>query len=233
MNKKKVMLLTGTSRGIGSYLAQYFSEQGWMVIGSSRSKSDFQSNNYRHFEVDLTKEDQVVSWIRSVMKDYGRIDAAINNAGIARMNHALLTPAKMVDRIIAVNLRATILVCREVGKVMQRKKYGRIINFSSVAVSLSLEGESVYVASKSAVEAYSRVLARELAGWNITVNVVAPPPVKTDMIKGIPEDVMKNLIDRMVIPRYGKFSDIANVLDFFLSPKSSMITGQIITIGGW
>ena len=227
------MVITGTSRGIGRYLAEYYAEKDWCVAGCSRTSVDFSHQNYSHFQVDVTSENQVNRWIRSVFKQFGKLNALINNAGAASMNHVLLTPGKTIDRLMDLNVKGTMLVSREAAKMMQKQKFGRIINFSSIAVALSLEGEAVYVASKAAVEKYSRVLARELAPWNITVNVIAPLPIQTDLIKNVPESKLNRLIDRLVIKRYGNFEDIANVADFFLSPKSSVITGQIITLGGW
>lgn len=233
MTEKRVMLITGTSRGIGRSLAECYAARKWLVSGCSRSESDFSHENYNHRKLDVTDEDQVVHWIRDIFKAHGRIDALINNAGAASMNHALLTPGKTIDRLLNLNVRGTIIACREAAKIMQKGKFGRIINFSSIAVSLALEGESVYVATKAAVESYSRVLARELAPWNITVNVIAPSPMKTDLTKKVPEKKLQGLLKHMVIQRFGTFEEIIHVLDFFLSKTSSAITGQIITLGGW
>ncbi len=233
MAEPAVMLLTGTSRGIGHHLAEHYLARGWRVAGCSRSECDLEHPEYRHDTVDVADEAQVVAWVRGVAREWGSVAAAINNAGTARMNHALLTPAKTIDQLTGVNLKGSMLVCREAGKAMQRARRGRIVNFGSVAASLALEGEAVYAATKAAVVTYSRVLARELAPWNITVNVVAPLPVKTDLIRGVPEATLEKLLEKMVIGRYASFDDVANVVDFFLDPRSSMITGQVVTLGGW
>ena len=233
MPENQILLLTGASRGIGRYLAEYYCGQGWTVAGCARTESDFSHDNYHHQIVDVTNEEDVVAWIHSIRNEFGRIDGVINNAGAANMNHALLTPGKTVDKLLDVNFKGTFLVCREAAKVMQRQKSGRIVNFSSVAVSLSLEGEAIYAASKSAVETYSRVLAKELAKLNITVNVIAPAPVKTDLIAGVPEKAMQRLINRLAIKRYATFEDIVNVTDFYLRRESSFITGQVLTLGSW
>lgn len=233
LTDQQVMVVTGTSRGIGRYLAANYADQGWMVVGCARSESDFDHPNYDHTQVDITDEKQVIKWISRSAKKFGRIDALLNNAGDANLNHALLTPGKTVDRLFDINFNGTFFTSREVAKVMQRQKYGRIVNFSSVAVFLALEGEAVYAATKSAVETYSRVLARELAPLNITVNLVAPAPIKTDLIKGVPEDTIQKLLRRLVFHRYAEFDDVTNVIDFFIKPESSYITGQTITLGGW
>jgi 3-oxoacyl-[acyl-carrier protein] reductase len=232
MSELPVMAITGTSRGVGRYLSEYYTNKNWIVAGCSRSPSDFSHEHYYHSEVDITAEDQINRWIRTFFRRFGRLDSLINNAGTAAMNHTLLTPARSIDRLMNLNVKGTMLACREAGKMMQKQNFGRIINFSTIAVALSLEGEAVYVASKAAVENYSKVLAKELARWNITVNVIAPLPIKTDLIKNVPKDKLQHLLDRLVIKRYGEFDDVANVTDFFISPRSSVITGQIITMGG-
>ena len=233
MSETSVLVITGTSRGIGRHLAQHYLEKGRQVVGCSRTDPGLQHENYHHTSVDVRDEKDVVSWIRSSGKQLGRIDALINNAGAASMNHVLLTPGKTVDRLMDLNFKGTFLVSREAAKVMMKRKYGRIVNFSSVAVPLSLDGEAVYVASKSAVTAFSRSMAREVSGNNITVNVVAPPPIDTDLTRSVPKKNMQRLLDQMVFSRFGTFEDVSNVTDFFLSPDSSMVTGQVITLGAW
>lgn len=236
MSDLPVVAITGTSRGIGHYLAGHYLERGWRVAGCSRrvpSEELSRQASYRHQVLDVTDEKAVVRWIRDIRRTWGRLDACVNNAGQARMNHTLLTPGRTMDEVLAVNVKGTMLVSREAGKMMQRGEYGRIVNFSSVAVALDLEGESVYAASKAAVVTYSRVLARELAPANVTVNVVAPSPIRTDLIRGVPEDKLQKLLEQLAIRRFATFQDVAHAVDFFLSPESTMITGQVITFGAW
>lgn len=231
-SERRVLILTGTSRGIGEYLARHYLESGWSVAGCSRGDAALEHENYFHRTVDVTDEKAVGAWVREAEKELGPIDAVINNAGAGRMNHALLTPGSTVDRLMELNFKGTFLVSREAGRRMQKRKQGRIVNFSTIAVGLALEGEAVYVASKSAVEAFSKVLARELAPKGITVNVVAPPPIPTKLIAGIPEDKMDALLAKTAFGKLGTPEDVANVTDFFLSPASAMVTGQVLTIGG-
>lgn len=148
------------------------------------------------------------------------------------MNHTLLTPLSTLDRIFSTNVKGTFLFCREVGKIMQKNNYGRIVNFSTVATPLKLEGEAIYAASKAAVLSFTEILARELAPFNITVNSVGPTPVMTDLVKSVPKEKMDSLIARQAIPRFGTFDDILNVIDFYLRKESNFITGQNIYLGG-
>jgi 3-oxoacyl-[acyl-carrier protein] reductase len=115
---------------------------------------------------------------------------------------------------------------------MERRKWGRIVNFTTVATPLKLEGEAIYAASKAAVGSLTEVLARELAGFGITVNSIGPTPIETDLIRSVPKDRMDRLVARQAIPRMGTFDDVANVCDFYLKPESDFITGQNLFLGG-
>jgi 3-oxoacyl-[acyl-carrier protein] reductase len=170
--------------------------------------------------------------MKDVRKTHGGIDHLINNAGIASMNHAMLTPAATVQNIFSTNVLGTFLFSREAAKIMMRKKQGRIVNFSTVAVPLNLEGEATYAASKAAVESLTKILAREFSLHGITVNAVGPTPIDTDLIKGVPMDKIDDLVKRQAIPRKGTFTDVLNVVDFYLNPASEFITGQVIYLGG-
>ena len=165
-------------------------------------------------------------------RDFARVDHLINNAGIASMNHSLLTPYATVRRVMDTNLGGTFLFSREAAKMMQRAKYGRIVNFTTVAVPLKLEGEAAYVASKAAVQALTQVMSRELGQFGITVNAIGPVPIETDLIRAVPKDKIAGLIERQAIKRLGKYEDVANVCDFFLKRDSDFITGQVLFLGG-
>jgi 3-oxoacyl-[acyl-carrier protein] reductase len=180
----------------------------------------------------VTDEAGVKGMLQNILKSLNRLDILINNAGIASMNHSLLMPMATARNIIETNFLGTFLFCREAAKLMKQNGGGRIVNFATVATPLNLEGEAIYAASKAAVESLTRILARELSPFNITVNAVGPTPVKTDLIRSVPQAKMNALIARQAIPRCGEFKDVINVVDFFIQPASDFVTGQVLYLGG-
>jgi 3-oxoacyl-[acyl-carrier protein] reductase len=232
MPGKQVMLISGTRKGIGRFLAEYYAGKGYLVEGCSRRPAEWRADNYHHHAVDICDEIQVKRMMASINERHGRLDVVINNAGIGSMNHILLTPLTTVDAVMSTNLKGTFLLCRESVKLMKKRRFGRIVNFSSVAVPLHLEGEAVYAASKSAVVTFSRILAREVADFGITCNVIAPTPIQTDLIEGIARDKIDKIIGNLSIKRMGRCEDVANVIDFFIKPESEYVTGQVISLGG-
>ena len=229
---KRVMIITGTRKGIGHYLVEHYLKQGYLVEGCSRGDSDIHDANYKHFQLDVADEKSVRSMIADVNKRHGRIDALLNNAAIASMNHVLLTPAKTANRMFEVNVTGTMLFCRDVAKVMMRRKYGRIVNFTTIVAPIALAGEAIYAASKAAVVTFTRILAFELGQWGVTCNSFGATPIMTDMIKGVPRDKVDAVVNNLAIKRLGTHQDCANVCDFFVSPQSDNITGQVIYLGG-
>lgn len=232
MPDRQIMLITGTRKGIGLALAEHYASLDWQVIGCSRAPFENKLPNYRHFCLDVAEEEKVKKMFAEIRKEYGRLDVLLNNAGIASMNHVLLTPATIARNILETNVLGTFLFCREAARLMQKNKFGRIVNFSTVAVPLKLEGEAVYAASKSAVVTLTHILAHELAEFGVTVNAIGPTPIKTDLIRSVPEEKINKLLDYQAIHRFGEFDDIFNVIDFFIKPESNFITGQVIYLGG-
>ncbi|HEY6926355.1 MAG TPA: SDR family oxidoreductase [Steroidobacteraceae bacterium] len=232
MSEQQVTLITGTRKGIGRYLVEHYVAKGHAVVGCSRGDVDWSLPGYRHIQADVTDEGAVRNIFTIIRRDHGRLDNLINNAGIASMNHTLLTPVATVQDIVGTNLIGTFLFCREAAKLMFKAQHGRIVNFTTVATPLKLEGEAIYAASKAAVKSLTEVMARELAAYRITVNSVGPTPVQTDLIRSVPKSKMDRLLGRQAIVRYGDMKDISNVVDFFLSRNSDFVTGQNIYLGG-
>ncbi len=228
----QTVLITGTRKGIGKAMAEHYLNCGAFVAGCSRGDAGIEHENYRHFSLNVADEKAVVDMVRAIARERGGIDALINNAGIASMNHLLLTPYSTAKGIFDTNFFGSFLFCREAAKIMTKRRQGRIVNFTTIATPLHLEGEAMYAASKAAIENFTRVLARELGGTGITVNAIGPTPIETDLIRGVPEEKMQSLLGRQAIQRYGTVDDVINVVDFFLDGRSDFITGQIVYLGG-
>jgi 3-oxoacyl-[acyl-carrier protein] reductase len=232
MTDQPVALVTGARKGIGKYLAGQLVSQGYHVVGCSREPIDWTLGGYTHVQADVSDEAQVKSLLQYVRQTFDRLDVTINNAGIASMNHALLTPVESVDRIMGVNFRGTFLVARESAKLMRKRKFGRIVNLTTIAVPMALAGEAIYAASKSAVESLTRVLSHEFAEFGITVNAIGPTPIETDLIKHVRPERIQDIINRLAIKRLGQPRDVFNVVEFLIRPESDYLTGQVIYLGG-
>ena len=228
----EVILITGTRKGIGRYLAEHFVKKGALVEGCSRQAPDWQLENYTHHIADVTSETEVRRMMTSIRRRHNRVDILINNTGVAAMNHTVLMPLESASRIMNTNFLGTFLMCRESAKLMKQRRWGRIINLGSVAVPMRLAGESVYAASKSAITTFTQILAREVGAWGITCNVVSPAPLETDLIRSVPPEKIQRILDALPIPRLSRYEDVAHVVDFFAHPASDAITGQVIYLGG-
>ena len=228
---RRIYLITGDRKGIGRNLSEHYLSEGHIVVGCSRKGSDLVHANYSHLICDVADEKAVKSLVAHVRKKYKRIDILINNAGMASMNHILTTPVSTFEKLVNTNFRGTFLFIREVSKIM-RKKGGSIINFSTVASPLNLEGEAIYASTKAAVEKLTKISAYELSSFNIRVNCIGPTPIYTDLIKAVPKEKIEKLLSSQAIKRLGTFNDVKNVIDFYCSDNSNFITGQIIYLGG-
>ena len=226
------ILITGAGRGIGAYLARYYADRGDLVVGCSRHDADFHHDRYEHMQADVTSADGVRRMMKEIRARWGGLDVVINNAGAAAMNLIALTPPESARQVIDTNLLGTFTVTREAIRLLRRTSAGRIVNMTSVAVPLRLDGEAIYAAAKSAVETFTRITAREVGGFGITCNAVGPSPIRTSLLSGVPEATLSTLIARQSVPRWAVHEDVANVVDFFLKPESAMVTGQVVYLGG-
>lgn len=226
------ILISGASRGLGKVLVEHFLAQGCNVYGCSRSESDIVHERYHHFEVDVSSIEQVSGLFYTLRKSARYLDAVINNAGIASMNAFALTPDKTFDKIFDVNVKGTYLFCQKALALLKKSPHPRIINMTTVAVPLQLEGESVYAASKSAVEMLTKIIAKEYGCFGITCNAIGPSPIDTALIKGVPKAKIAELVERQAVKKMAQPEDVVNLVDFYLRPESSMISGQVIYLGG-
>lgn len=226
------VVITGATRGLGLALAQHFLEAGDEVTGCGRTTSVLTHPRYTHCCVDVTSSEEVDQFFAGLHARLGRIDVLINNAGVAAMNALVLMPLETARRIVDTNLLGTFSFTRAAVRLMRDSGHGRIVNFTSVAVPLRLEGEAMYAASKAALETFTRIAARELGPMGITCNAIGPSPIKTGMLAGVPERKLQVLIQGQAVKRWAEPADVVNVVEFFLRPESSMVTGQVVYLGG-
>ena len=233
MIDKPVMIITGTSKGIGRYLAEYYIDNGFIVVGCSRSDIDIQLSNYQHYCLDICNESLVKKMFREVRKKYGRLDVLINNAGISSENHVLLTPLKKAQDSLDTNFIGTFIFCRESVKLMKINQYGRIINISSIHVPLASVGTSIYGASKAAIEQFSGVLAREVFQFGITTNILSLSVVKdTGMEHALSQKIKEKILDQTISKEQIDIHDVINSVNFLIDEKSKMVCNQILYLGG-
>jgi NAD(P)-dependent dehydrogenase (short-subunit alcohol dehydrogenase family) len=241
----QVVLVTGAARGIGRATALACAHAGADVAIGLRTEASGESltNEIRAMgrralpvQMDLLKLDEIGAAAGAVQKHFGRIDVLVNNAGLGPENPAEDVNEADFDITMDINVKGTFFASQAVGRIMITQKAGRIINMSSQAGSNVLPGESIYCASKAAIDHITRCLAREWARHNITVNAVAPTFIWTDATKASLEDPTfhKRTLDHIPLGRIGEAQDVTGAVVFLASPAASLITGTIITVdGGW
>jgi 3-oxoacyl-[acyl-carrier protein] reductase len=224
-----MIIVTGASRGLGKAISKRLNLLGHETCGISRDITSIEGKSYK---CDVSCFDKVKKVAQSLRKENVTVTGLINAAGIASMNLALTTPASVTEKIIKVNLLGTIYCCQLFAPLILRNKKGSIINFSTVAVAVGLKGESVYVASKSGIEGFSRSFAREMAGFNINVNCIAPGPIDTDLTKGVSSDLISKVIEKQIIPKKFTSKEVCDLVEILLDQKTSSISGQVLYVGG-
>ncbi|MFC2097386.1 SDR family NAD(P)-dependent oxidoreductase [Bacteroidota bacterium] len=229
----KIILITGTSKGIGNYLANYYLEQGNIVIGCSRSDTIISNNNYHHFTIDISNENEILELFKEIRKKFKKLNVLINNAAInPSISPLAFIPKNIIQSTFETNVIAPMIFCREAIKLMSKAKNGRIVNMSSMAMKHEVAGESIYTSSKAALSSFSRVLAKEVYKLGITVNVIAPSVIKTSLSDKIDQIALQSILNRNAVTSYGKMQDVSNSIDYLIQENSKTITGQIIYLGG-
>ncbi|MBH0779258.1 SDR family NAD(P)-dependent oxidoreductase [Nocardia bovistercoris] len=229
-----LILITGTRTGVGQALAQQLLDRGHQIVGCSRRSATIEHDRYRHYEVDLTRADQVRSLFTAVRREYGYLDGLINNAGTSTMNHFMMTPGDVSRKIFELNFFAVLDCCREATKLLQRSADppSAILNVSTVAVPWALDGQLVYSASKSAIEQLTRVMSKELADFEIRVNGIGLPPVRTVLTRTVSKAKIDELIRRQTINRMCSVEDIVGPVEFLMTQQSAFVTGETLFLGG-
>ena len=234
----KNVLITGATGGIGSALIEVFHINNYNLFLSGTKNEKLQSIKSKYkdhldiFKCDLSKTSDIEELIKNAEEYFGNIDILINNAGITKDNLFLRLSKEDWDDVININLNANFLITKLAIKKMVKQKWGRIINISSAAAKIGNPGQSNYVASKSAIEGFTRSLANEVASRNITVNCVTPGFINTNMLDTIDKERLESMSKNIPCGRIGEPKDIANAVFFLSSEESSYITGQILHVNG-
>lgn len=225
----ETIVVTGASRGIGHYLANKLVESGFYVIGIARSFP--QEVDFETICCDVSQEENVKNSFSNFKKNKN-IYGLINCAGVLRTSPVVSVSELEIDEIIDTNLKGTIFCCKHVIRPLIGRGEGRIINFSSIAANIALRGDSVYSASKSAVQTFSKAFAKEVADRSITVNCIAPGVINTDMTSHLTREQVDELLSLQTIKKQATIEDIWHLVKFLLAYESRMVTGQIVSIGG-
>jgi 3-oxoacyl-[acyl-carrier protein] reductase len=242
--KGKTSVITGCNRGIGKSMLEVFAKNGanvWAIVRKPDEEfSKFVSGLVAETGVsitpvycDLSQADQVKEAAKTIISTKQPVDVLINNAGVIFTSLFQMTSIDKMKEMFEVNFFAPMLLSQYIVRAMSRQKSGSIVNFSSSAAIEGNEGRSGYAASKAAIIAATKVMARELAAYNIRVNAIAPGLTQTEMMTGsTPEDALADTVKRISMRRVGRPEEIANAALFLSSDLSSYMTGQVLRVDG-
>jgi len=237
----RVAIVTGASRGIGRAIAQALASRGAtlavtdILTDAVRTFADeltAQGRPAQAFTLDVTDSASIGSTIDAVMERFGRIDILVNNAGIARDQLLMRMKLEDWDLVVRLNLTGAFACTQAVLRPMLKQRSGRIISISSVVGQMGNAGQSNYAASKAGLIGFSKAVAREVAGRNVTVNVVAPGLIDTDMTRALPEAVRAEWVSKVPLSRFGTPDDVAAAVCFLASDEAAYITGQVLAVNG-
>jgi len=237
--KGEIALVTGASRGIGAAIADELAAQGATVIGTATSESGAHAIGERlaanggHGRVlDVSDASSIETLIDGIAKDIGAISILVNNAGITRDNLLMRMKDEDWQAILDTNLTSVYRTSKAVMRSMMKARKGRIINIASVIGVTGNAGQANYAAAKAGIIAFSKSLAKEIGSRNITVNVVAPGFIDTDMTKALPEDAKNAMLGQIALGRFGEPADIARAVAFLAGPSAAYITGETLHVNG-
>lgn len=240
--KDKVALVTGGTRGIGREIALALAQEGANIAISYTSNEDKamvvveelkeKSINAIAVKANVVNNDEVLNLVKEVEEQLGIIDILVNNAGITKDNLLIRMSEDDWDSVLDVNLKGVFLSTKAVARSMMKKRYGKIINISSVVGVSGNAGQGNYSASKAGVIGFTKSMARELASRGIRVNAIAPGFIETDMTDVLKEEIKNEMINNIPLGSFGKPGDIANLVVFLASANSDYITGEVIKVDG-
>ncbi len=239
--KNKIAIVTGASQGIGKSISEIFSIAGAHVVCVARNEDRLRElvseistngNSASYISCDVSDGNSIEDALKSVVKDYKQIDILVNNAGITKDSLILRMKEQNWDQVMNTNLKGAFYSTKIVLRHMMKKKYGRIINITSIVGLQGNPGQSNYAASKAGLIGFSQSIAKEVASRGITVNCIAPGWIETEMTNDIPQDIKENIIRNIPIGKTGAAEDIANTALFLSSKEAKYITGQTITVDG-
>lgn len=238
----KVALVTGATRGIGKAIAIALAKEGYDIAINyrteneevSNTKNEIESLNVKTFMIkgDVSNFEDCKEFVDSIIKEYGKIDVLVNNAGITKDNLLLRMKEEEFKSVIDVNLVGTFNVTRNVIPYMIKAREGRIINISSVVGISGNGGQTNYSASKAGIIGFTKSLAKEVGSRNILVNAIAPGFIETNMTAVLKDEMKENIANQIPLKRMGTAEDVASVVKFLASEDSSYITGQVINVDG-
>ena len=242
MEEKKVVLITGGARGIGRKVAEVYAKNGYdVVINYVSEKTDVEGIKKEIEEkgvkcslvkADVSKAEEVEKMVEQAIQEFGKIDVLVNNAGITRDCLLMRMSEEEFDKVIEINLKGTYLVTKQVIKYMMKKRQGSIINLASVVGVVGNAGQCNYSASKAGIIGFTKSVAKELAARNIRANAVAPGFIETDMTNVLKDEIKENINEQIPLKRMGTAKEVAELIYFLGSEKSSYITGQVINVDG-
>ncbi len=224
-----MIIITGASKGLGKAITERLIEKGEEVLALSRNIREITINA---IECDVTDYASVKNASKEVKKMKKPVKAFVNAAGAASMNLAVLSDESTVQKLVQTNLVGTIYCCQLFSPIMLRQRRGSFINFSTIAVSLALKGESIYAASKAGVESFSRTFAKEMADFDVRVNCIAPGPIRTDLLRGITDAQIDKITSQQIIPRQFQKSDVCDLVELLIDEKAASLSGQVLNVGG-